>query len=57
MAASSEVAVKPENTQQVSRVMQLANRERIPVTPRGPEPVWLPGQFLFMAGLSCLWKE
>ncbi len=30
-----EVVVKPENTEQVSRVLALADRKRIPVTPRG----------------------
>ncbi|ABZ85145.1 fad/fmn-containing dehydrogenase [Heliomicrobium modesticaldum Ice1] len=30
-----EVVVKPENAQQVSEVVKLANRERIPITPRG----------------------
>jgi glycolate oxidase len=30
-----DVVVKPENAAQVAAVMRLANRERIPVTPRG----------------------
>ena len=30
-----DAVVKPENTEQVSGVMKLANRESIPVTPRG----------------------
>ena len=30
-----EVVVKPDNTEQVSKVLKLANREMIPVTPRG----------------------
>lgn len=30
-----EVVVLPASTDQVSRILQLANRERIPVTPRG----------------------
>lgn len=30
-----EVVVKPENAEQVSKIMALANEERIPVTPRG----------------------
>ncbi len=30
-----EVVVKPDNTEQVSKVLRLANREMIPVTPRG----------------------
>lgn len=30
-----EVVVKPENVRQVSEVLKLANRELIPVTPRG----------------------
>ena len=29
------VAVKPESTEQVSRIMRLANKNRVPVTPRG----------------------
>ncbi len=29
-----EVVVKPENTQQVSKILVLANKEKIPVTPR-----------------------
>ncbi|MHB1044223.1 MAG: FAD-binding oxidoreductase, partial [Eubacteriales bacterium] len=30
-----EVVVRPENTLQVSEIVKLANREMIPVTPRG----------------------
>ncbi|MDR9755998.1 MAG: FAD-binding oxidoreductase [Thermoanaerobacterales bacterium] len=30
-----EVVVKPENAEQISRILKLANRELIPVTPRG----------------------
>ena len=30
-----EAVVKPENTLQIAQIMQLANRELIPVTPRG----------------------
>ena len=30
-----EVVVFPENTQQISEIMKLANKEMIPVTPRG----------------------
>ena len=30
-----EVVVKPENTEQVSQILRMANREMIPVTPRG----------------------
>jgi len=30
-----EVAIKPENAEQISQVMKLANRENIPITPRG----------------------
>lgn len=46
-----EVAVKPENTQQVSRVMQLANRERIPVTPRGAGTGLAAGAVPFYGGI------
>jgi glycolate oxidase len=37
-----EAVVKPETAQQVSQILKLANRERIPVTPRGAG-----------SGLSC----
>lgn len=30
-----EVVVKPRNSQQISEILKLANREKIPVTPRG----------------------
>ena len=30
-----EVVVKPESTEQLSKIMKLANENRIPVTPRG----------------------
>lgn len=30
-----EVVVKPENTEQVAQILRLANRDMIPVTPRG----------------------
>jgi len=30
-----EAVVKPENAEQISEILKLANRERIPVTPRG----------------------
>ncbi|HUW63090.1 MAG TPA: FAD-linked oxidase C-terminal domain-containing protein [Spirochaetia bacterium] len=32
---SPEVVVKPQTAQQVAAILQLANRERVPVTPRG----------------------
>jgi len=35
LRADPEVAVKVTNTEQVSQVLKLAQRERIPVTPRG----------------------
>ena len=41
-ARMPEVVVKPGTTEQVSQIMKLANRERIPVTPRGAG-----------SGLSC----
>ena len=37
-----EVVVKPDSAEEVSRIMKLANQERIPVTPRGAG-----------SGLSC----
>ena len=30
-----EVVVRPDNTEQIAAIMKLANRENIPVTPRG----------------------
>ena len=30
-----EVAVKPDSTEQVSKIMRMANEKRVPVTPRG----------------------
>jgi glycolate oxidase len=41
-ARMPEAVVKPETAQQISQVLRLANRERIPVTPRGAG-----------SGLSC----
>lgn len=35
IAHEPEVVVKPGNTQQVSEILSLANKEKIPVTPRG----------------------
>ncbi|MCK4446937.1 MAG: FAD-binding oxidoreductase, partial [Candidatus Marinimicrobia bacterium] len=34
-AKMPEVVIKPRTAKEISRVMKLANRERIPVTPRG----------------------
>ena len=34
-ASMPEVVIKPRTVEEISRVMKLANRERIPVTPRG----------------------
>ena len=34
-ASMPEVVVKPSQTEEVARIMQLANREMVPVTPRG----------------------
>ncbi len=34
-ARMPEVVVKPGNTEEIAQILQLANRERIPVTPRG----------------------
>ncbi|MCK5843354.1 MAG: FAD-binding protein, partial [Victivallales bacterium] len=33
--AMPEIAVRPRTAEEISRIMKLANRERIPVTPRG----------------------
>ncbi|MCK4295551.1 MAG: FAD-binding oxidoreductase, partial [Candidatus Marinimicrobia bacterium] len=33
-AKMPEVVIKPRTAEEISRVMKLANRERIPVTPR-----------------------
>ena len=33
--AFPEAVVRPESTEQIAAIVQLANRERIPVTPRG----------------------
>jgi glycolate oxidase len=41
-AQMPEAVVKPETAEEVSRILELANRERIPVTPRGAG-----------SGLSC----
>jgi glycolate oxidase len=41
-ARMPEAVIKPETAQQISQVLMLANRERIPVTPRGAG-----------SGLSC----
>ncbi len=35
LRAAPEVAVKPENAQQIAAIFKLAQREKIPVTPRG----------------------
>ena len=35
LRALPEVVVKPENTEQVSKILKLADQHRIPVTPRG----------------------
>lgn len=35
IAQSPEVVVKPEKTEEVAEILRLANREMIPVTPRG----------------------
>jgi len=35
IAKEPEIVVKPESTEEVSEILCLANRERIPVTPRG----------------------
>jgi len=34
-ASMPEVVIKPRTVEEISRVMKLANRERIPITPRG----------------------
>jgi len=41
-----EVVVKPENAEQISRILKLANRELIPVTPRGQVQGYLLEPFL-----------
>jgi glycolate oxidase len=46
-----EVVVKPENTQQVSRILQLAHREKIPVTPRGAGSGLAAGAVPFLGGI------
>ena len=35
IAHEPDVVVKPKSTQEVSRILSLANEEKIPVTPRG----------------------
>lgn len=46
-----DLVVKPENTGQVSRILQLANQERIPVTPRGAGTGLAAGAVPFQGGI------
>ncbi|NPV92482.1 MAG: FAD-binding oxidoreductase [Firmicutes bacterium] len=46
-----EVVVKPENTCQVAQVMKLANREKVPVTPRGAGTGLAAGAVPFLGGI------
>jgi len=51
-----EVIVKPQNTQQVSKILKLANENNIPVTPRGGG-TGLSGGALAVHGGICLSME
>lgn len=46
-----EVVIKPENSRQVSKLLQLANREKIPVTPRGAGTGLAAGAVPFLGGM------
>lgn len=46
-----ELVVKPGNTSQVSQILQVANRERIPVTPRGAGTGLAAGAVPFQGGI------
>lgn len=46
-----EAVVKPENTLQIAQIMQLANRELIPVTPRGAGTGLAAGAIPFHRGI------
>ena len=46
-----ELVVKPENTSQVSQILQVANREKIPVTPRGAGTGLAAGAVPFQGGI------
>lgn len=46
-----EVVVKPQNTQQISAILKLANQERIPVTPRGAGSGLAAGAVPFLGGI------
>ena len=34
-ARMPDIVIKPENAEEISKIMKLANRENVPVTPRG----------------------
>ena len=46
-----ELVIKPENTSQVSQILQVANRKKIPVTPRGAGTGLAAGAVPFQGGI------
>ena len=52
-----EVVVLPTATEQVSEIVKLANRELIPVTPRGPDPGFPVGQYPSLEASFSLLKR
>jgi glycolate oxidase len=55
--ADPEVVVKATSAEQISEVFKLAQRERIPVTPRGAGYSLSGGACLSSAASSCRWKR
>jgi len=57
LRADPEVAVRVTSAQQVAEIFRLANRERLPVTPRGAGYGLSGGAVAVQAASSCRWKR
>lgn len=57
LRADPEVVVRVTSAQQVAEIFKLANREGVPVTPRGAGYGLSGGAVAVQGGSSCRWRR
>ena len=53
-SALPDVIVKPKNTEEISKIVKIANQEKIPVVPRGAGSGFVGGSIPIMGGIALI---